>query len=45
MTASYDLVIRNGTILDGTGGDPIDGDVAVEGGIIRKVGQVQERGA
>jgi N-acyl-D-aspartate/D-glutamate deacylase len=44
MTASYDLVVRNGTILDGTGGEPIDGDVAVEGGVIRKVGHVGERG-
>src|SRR5258706_16229657 len=45
MTAAYDLVIRNGTVLDGTGGDPVDGDVAVEGGVIRAVGRVAERGA
>ena len=41
---AYDLVIRNGTVMDGTGGDPIDGDVAVEGGVIRQVGRVPERG-
>jgi N-acyl-D-aspartate/D-glutamate deacylase len=45
MTTSYDLVIRNGTILDGTGGDPVEGDVGVEGGLIRKVGHVAGRGA
>jgi N-acyl-D-aspartate/D-glutamate deacylase len=45
MAALYDLVLRNGTILDGTGGDPVDGDVAVEGGMIRAVGRVEGRGA
>ena len=45
MTNPYDLVIRNGTILDGSGGDPIDGDVAVHGGVIRELGRVAGRGA
>jgi N-acyl-D-aspartate/D-glutamate deacylase len=45
MKSQYDLVIRNGTILDGTGGDPVDGDVAIEGGVIRDVGHVAGRGA
>jgi len=31
---SLDLVIRNGTIVDGLGGDPYVGDVAVSGGVI-----------
>src|ERR1700730_13534601 len=41
----YDLVIRNGTILDGTGGEPIDCDVAVKDGMIREVGRVHGHGA
>ena len=35
---SYDLVIRNGTIVDGLGGEPYRGDVAVSGGVIVAVG-------
>lgn len=37
---SYDLVIRNGTIVDGLGGEPFVGDVAVAGGVIAAVGAV-----
>jgi len=36
----YDLIIRNGTIVDGTGGAPFAGDVAVAGGKIAAVGEV-----
>jgi len=35
---SHDLVIRNGTIVDGLGGEPHLGDVAVSGGLIAAVG-------
>jgi N-acyl-D-amino-acid deacylase len=35
-----DLVIRNGTIVDGTGGEPYRGDVAIEAGRIAGVGEV-----
>lgn len=35
---SYDLVIRNGTVVDGLGGEPYRGDVAVSGGVIVAVG-------
>ncbi|OBG06516.1 N-acyl-D-amino-acid deacylase family protein [Mycolicibacter sinensis] len=35
---SFDLVVRNGTIVDGLGGDPYVGDVAVHEGIIVEVG-------
>jgi N-acyl-D-amino-acid deacylase len=37
---TYDLIIRNGTIVDGLGGEPYVGDVAVAGGVIKKVGAV-----
>lgn len=36
-----DLVIRNGTIYDGTGGDPIKGDVAIAGDKIVAVGSFE----
>lgn len=36
----YDLVIRGGTIVDGSGGVPRRGDVAVRGGVIAAVGAV-----
>ena len=37
---SYDLVIRGGTIVDGLGGEPFVGDVAVSDGVIVAVGTV-----
>ncbi len=37
---SYDLLIRNGTIVDGLGGEPYIGDVAVQDGVIKAVGHV-----
>jgi len=36
----YDLVIRNGTIVDGTGAEPVGGDVAITDGVIVAVGEV-----
>lgn len=41
---SYDLVIRNGTIVDGLGGEPYPGDVAVSDGVIAAVGTVDGTG-
>src|SRR6202789_174759 len=35
---TYDLIIRNGTIIDGLGGEPYVGDVAVRDGAIAAVG-------
>ncbi len=40
----HDLVIRNGLIVDGQGGAPFQGDVAVDGGLISQVGVVEGRG-
>ena len=37
---TYDLIIRNGTIVDGLGGEPYVGDVAVRDGVIQAVGHV-----
>ena len=38
---SYDLIIRGGTIVDGSGSEPYAGDVAVKGGKIVAVGKVE----
>lgn len=38
---TYDLIIRNGTIVDGTGAPRFTGDVAVKNGLIAAVGKVQ----
>jgi N-acyl-D-aspartate/D-glutamate deacylase len=43
--STYDLVIRGGTIVDGSGSEPFVGDVAVRGGWIVATGKVQGRGS
>ena len=45
MSSAYDLVIRGGTIMDGNGGTPYTGDVAVKDGKIAAVGTVSGSGA
>jgi N-acyl-D-aspartate/D-glutamate deacylase len=42
---AHDLVIRGGLVVDGLGGEPVPGDVAVDGGTIVAVGTVAARGA
>ncbi|MGD9515027.1 N-acyl-D-amino-acid deacylase family protein [Mycolicibacterium sp.] len=42
---TYDLVIRGGTVVDGLGGAPFTGDVAVRDGVIVAVGTVDAAGA
>src|SRR6516165_8069448 len=44
MTASPDLVIRGGTIADGSGGDLFEADVAIRDGRITEVGQIAAKG-
>ena len=39
---AYDLVIRNGTLVDGTGSAPRHADVAVQDGVIAEVGEIRE---
>jgi N-acyl-D-aspartate/D-glutamate deacylase len=45
MDHRFDLVIRNGTIFDGTGGEPRDADVAISKGRIVALGKVSGSGA
>jgi N-acyl-D-amino-acid deacylase len=40
----FDLVIRGGTVVDGTGGDPVEADIAVQDGRIVALGRVEEGG-
>ena len=40
----HDIVIRHGTIVDGTGKPRFTGDVAIDGATITAVGEVAERG-
>ena len=44
MKTEYDLVIRNGTVVDGTGGDLYEADVAIKSGHIVAVGRVASAG-
>jgi len=40
----HDLVIRNATVVDGTGGERFEGDVAIDNGHVAEVGQVAGKG-
>lgn len=42
---SYDVVIRGGTVYDGSGGEPVVADVAIRGDSIVAIGAVPEKGA
>jgi N-acyl-D-aspartate/D-glutamate deacylase len=43
--AAHDLIIRGGTVLDGTGGPARTADVAVSDGVVTEVGRVDGRAA
>ncbi len=45
MERAFDLVIRGGTVVDGSGGAPYVADVAVKDGRIAGVGKIAGRGA
>jgi N-acyl-D-aspartate/D-glutamate deacylase len=40
----HDIVIRGGQLVDGTGSEPFRGDLAIDGGVIAAVGQVDAKG-
>lgn len=44
MSATPDLVIRGGTVIDGSGERPFTADVAVYRGVITEIGKVSARG-
>ena len=41
---AHDLVIRGGTIVDGTGAEPIHADLAIDGDTITAIGRAVGRG-
>ena len=43
--ATYDLVVKDGMVVDGSGGARYRGDVAIKDGKIAKIGRVNERAA
>ena len=38
----YDMIIKNGTVLDGTGDDRYVADIAIKDGKIAKIGEINE---
>ena len=41
---SHDLVIRNGTVVDGSGAPPRRADVAIDDGLVTEIGTVDDAG-
>jgi len=41
---AFDLVIRNGTVIDGTGAAPVDADIGITGNRIAAIGKVAATG-
>jgi N-acyl-D-aspartate/D-glutamate deacylase len=44
MSTTPDMVIRGGTVVDGSGGEPIVADVAITDGRVVAVGKIAQRG-
>src|SRR6056297_914288 len=40
MATEFDLIVRRGTVVDGTGAEPFTADVAVKDGVIAAVGKI-----
>jgi len=45
MTEEISVVVRNGTVIDGTGAAPYEADVAIANGKIVEIGKITARGA
>ena len=43
--ASYDVIIRNGLVYDGCGGQPFEVDIGVRDGVISHIGKIDGKGA
>ena len=41
---AHDIVIRGGSLVDGTGAEPVHGDLAIDDGLITAVGEVNGKG-
>ena len=38
---TYDILIRGGSIVDGSGSEPVPGDLAIKDGLIAAVGEIE----
>ena len=45
MAAEFDLIIRSGTVVDGTGRTPIEADVGIKGDRVAAIGALAKNGA
>ena len=41
----FDLIIKNGNIIDGTGSEAYSGDIAIKDGVITEIGEVNGEAA
>ena len=44
MSSTPDIVIRGGMVVDGTGAEPYEADIALTGGLITAIGQIDSTG-
>ncbi|QTH24999.1 amidohydrolase family protein (plasmid) [Rhizorhabdus wittichii] len=42
--AQFQLIVRNGTIVDGSGSEPFQADIGIQAGVITAIGTISERG-
>lgn len=40
----HDMIITNGLLVDGSGGEPVEADIAIDGGLVSAVGKHLDRG-
>jgi N-acyl-D-amino-acid deacylase len=45
QNATYDIILRNGTLYDGSGSKPVLGDIAISGDTIAAIGNLQSASA
>jgi N-acyl-D-aspartate/D-glutamate deacylase len=45
MAREFDLIVRGGLVVDGTGAEPFEADVAIAGGRIASIGRIAGSGA
>ena len=44
LQSAFDVVVRGGTVVDGSGGEPFRADVAIAGGRIARIGSIPQAG-
>ena len=41
--SQFDLVVRAGSVLDGTGSEPYTADIGVKDGVIQEIGRINSK--